>query len=145
MYDGILLPTDGSEAAEAMLTHGIKHAQKWDATVHALYVVDETESSTTIVGTDDDARHRLTEQGEAAVDEIAERANGADVEVTTAVREGTPHKEILAHADERDADMIVMSTHGRTGVSRVLIGSVTERVIRLSDCPVLAVNRPDTE
>ena len=71
----------------------------------------------------------------------AARAQG--VSVRTLVRTGTAHEEIVALATEENADVIVMGTHGRAGLARVLIGSVAERVIRFSPCPVLTVRTPE--
>jgi len=61
------------------------------------------------------------------------------VSVVTAVRTGAPYERILDYADQEGADMVVMGTHGRTGVDRYLLGSVTEKVVRTADIPVLTV------
>jgi nucleotide-binding universal stress UspA family protein len=61
------------------------------------------------------------------------------------IRQGVPHEQILAAAKECGADLIVMGTHGRTGLARVMLGSVTERVVRLSPVPVLTVRQPEHE
>ena len=61
----------------------------------------------------------------------------------TAVRRGDPHETIIEYADDVDADVIVMGTHGRTGLDRRVLGSVTERTVRLSDVPVLTVRADD--
>jgi nucleotide-binding universal stress UspA family protein len=82
---------------------------------------------------------RLRESADRAVDRACERLDAAGVPHETSVRDGSAHRAILAAAEEADADMIVMGTHGRTGVGRVLLGSVTERVVRRSDAPVLSV------
>lgn len=58
------------------------------------------------------------------------------------VAQGTPHQAILDHIDEHDIDLVVMGTHGRTGLDRYLLGSITEKVVRLSDAPVLTVRMP---
>ena len=145
MYDDILLPTDGSDAVGAMIVHGLALADRFDARLHALYVIDEVESGATIVGNREsgDVRTGLEEDGRRAVEDVAEAAAERGIDVTTSVREGEPHGEILDYAEGHDVDMIVMCTHGRSGLSRFLIGSVTEAVIRGTERPVLAVHRDD--
>lgn len=64
---------------------------------------------------------------------------GADVEVTTALLEGVPFKELIRHAADNGVDLIVMSTHGHTGLKHVLLGSTAERVVREAPCPVMTV------
>jgi nucleotide-binding universal stress UspA family protein len=59
------------------------------------------------------------------------------------MRLGTPSEEIVNYADEHEIDLIVMGTHGRTGVARVLLGSVAEKVVRKAPCPVLTVHNPE--
>ena len=82
-------------------------------------------------------------QGQAIVDEVANALDG--VETRTAVLGGTPHEVILDYADDHDVDLVVMGTHGRTGIDRYLLGSVTEKVVRLADTPVLTVRQRETE
>src|SRR5918999_5298115 len=66
----------------------------------------------------------------------------ANAKVRQEVEIGTPYKRIVEKAEAEGTDMIVMSTHGRTGLAHMLIGSVTERVLRRAPCPVLAVPAP---
>ena len=143
MYDDVLIPTDGTDAVEAAIEHGFGLARTYDATVHALYVVDETESGAEIVGTGagSDTRTRYESDGRDALDALVEEGDRRDVPVSTTLVEGTPHKLIAEYAAEYDVDVIVMGTHGRSGLSRFLSGSVTERVIRTTDVPVFAVQR----
>jgi nucleotide-binding universal stress UspA family protein len=136
MYDHILLPTDGSEAAEAAVDHAVRLARTFDATVHVLSVVEHipaVEMDAAVV------HERLSESADRAVDRAVERLDAAGVDHASAVRDGSAHRAILDEADEVGADLIVMGTHGRSGVGRVLLGSVTERVVRGADAPVMAV------
>jgi nucleotide-binding universal stress UspA family protein len=142
MYDAILVPTDGSDATDAALDHALDHARTYGATLHVLYVVDDTGvpmDVTTVT-----LQEALVEHGEAAVETVAGRVEAADVPVVSAVVRGTPHREILDYVDEHDVNLVVMATHGRSGIDRYLLGSVTEKVVRLSDAPVLTV-RVDEE
>ena len=90
----------------------------------------------------DQLRVDVERDAEKAVDHVAAEADRAGVNATRAVEPGVPHEEILQYAREHDIDLIVMGTHGRTGLDHVLIGSVAERVVRTSSTPVLTV-RPE--
>jgi nucleotide-binding universal stress UspA family protein len=141
MYDEILLPTDGSEAAEAAVDHATRLARAFDGRVHVLSVVEPipaVEMDAALV------QERLREGADRAVDRAVDRIEAAGVETERSVRDGSAHRAILAAAEAVGADLIVMGTHGRTGVGRVLLGSVTERVVRRADAPVLSVRyHPD--
>lgn len=138
MYDRILLPTDGSPGSDHVADQAVELAATTGATLHVVSVVDE-EASFVTSETAEATRKALTDAGERAVSRAADRAAETDVTVETEVRTGTPHQVIVEYADEIGADVIVMGTHGRSGLERYLLGSVTERVLRLADQPVLAV------
>lgn len=140
MYDDILVPTDGSEGTARAVEHAIDIAQKYDATVHALYVVNTSAYSTLPADSNwESITAALEDEGEAATTEIGERMSEAGVDSVTVVEEGIPHKTILNYADEKGIDLIVMGTHGKSGLDRLLLGSVTEKVVRASETPVLTV------
>lgn len=142
MYEDILVPTDGSEEVSAAIEHGFDLATKYQATVHALYVVDDSRGGSGLLNADSGSiLARLREEGNRAVDEVVERGANADIDVVSEIREDLPHEGILGYIDDHDIDLVVMSSHGRSGVSRFLFGSVTERVLRLTDRPVLVVGR----
>lgn len=145
MYDRILVPTDGSEGAEPAVDHAIELAAAFDATVHALYVVDTAAFADLDEAAveSDLVTESLTEGGRDAVDRVAERAREAGVEAETMVTRGRPVGTILDYAADHDVDVIVMGTHGRSGLDRLLLGSVTEKVVRKSRIPVLTVRRDD--
>lgn len=85
--------------------------------------------------------------GNDLVDNIVERAKQEGLTASGSVRHGIPHQVILEYTEEQDIDLIVMSTHGRTGPERYLIGSVAEKIPRLSDVPVLTtrITENDTQ
>ena len=85
---------------------------------------------------------RSEREGQQAVEVVADRAREAGLVATTTVERGIPHEAILAHAEAVGADLIVMGTHGRSGVDRFLLGSVTEKAIRRADIPILVVRYP---
>lgn len=137
MHDHVLLPTDGSENAERAVEQAVDLASSYDATLHLLYVVDvkhmTSDAAETLMG------DQLEHAGQAAVDAIAERAERSGLTVNSTVAPGTPAQGILNYVADNDIDIIVMGTRGRTGLDRLLVGSVTEKVVRLSDVPVLTV------
>jgi nucleotide-binding universal stress UspA family protein len=133
MYDNILIPTDGSHGANAAFKHGIEIASQWDATLHALYVVD------TRLARSGPLLETLRDEGRQAVRDVEVGGTQAGLTVVTEIAEGNPHEEILAYVSEHGIDMVIMGTHGRTGLDRVVMGSVAERVVRRSPIPVLTV------
>lgn len=146
MYDNILLTTDGSEGALTAVEHGFGLAELSGATVHVLYVVDDTRGGGGLLGTDmETVTSELQTMGEEAVSEIASRGEESGLTVKTEVRAALPHEGIIDYADEHDIDLLVMSSRGRSGVSRFVFGSVTERVMRLCDRPVLVVSREESD
>jgi nucleotide-binding universal stress UspA family protein len=137
MYDELLLPFDGSEGAAAVLHHAGELAHRFDAGVRVLYVADTTRDSLTVVeGRPVDA---LVREGEDTVAEAAKTLETLGVAHETDVVQGNPAPTIVEYAEEFGLDLVVMPTHGREGVSRYLVGSVTEKVVRLCSVPVLAV------
>lgn len=143
MYDRILLPTDGSTGTAHVAMQAVNLAQQYGSRIHILHVVDTSMSSLLEdAGTSDEV---LEERGRRAVQMIERMAESHDVAATTEIRSGDPAETILEYADEIDADVIVAGTHGRSGVRRHLLGSVTERLVRHSSCPVLTVRLPETD
>lgn len=154
MYKKILVPTDGSDRARLAGEQAISIATQFDATLSALYVVDERAfrmaggnltAATEPTGVDADVPSEETavrERGEEAIETIRTLAKEATLDFESDVVLGIPSEAILEYADETDVDLIVMGTHGRTGFKRYVLGSVTERVVRLSDVPVLTVRSP---
>ena len=143
MYDIVLFPTDGSDTATEAAAHAIDLAARHDAALHVLYVVDHERVSRMApkLGTDH-IKETLQQEGERATSEIADRAAEAGLETTTSIREGAPADTITGYADTVDADAVVMGTNGRTGMDRLLLGSVAERVIQTTDLPVTTVKAP---
>ncbi|PCR90538.1 universal stress protein [Natrinema ejinorense] len=136
MYQDILIPTDGSDGTRQSITHGLTIADRFDATIHALSIVPEGPLGT--LQTDE-----AIPAAERAVERVETEATREGVDAVTAVEQGVPHEEILAYVDEHGIDMIVMGTQGRTGLDRVLVGSVTERVVRMADVPIVTVRLTD--
>ncbi|ESP87522.1 universal stress protein [Candidatus Halobonum tyrrellensis] len=138
MFDTIVIATDGSDSVGRAVDVALDLAEKFDAAVHALYVVDsgEVDSSPEAVRTD--MRNALQERGGSAIVDVQKRSAG---DVTAVVREGRPPNEIGDYAREIDADLVATGTRGRHGENRFLIGSVAERVVRTCPVPVLTVRQ----
>lgn len=145
VYEDVLVPTDGSDAVQEAIDEAIALAGLSDATLHALSVVDIDDYALVPDAEVVAIEETLETAANRAVDDVRERGEAADLEVRTEVRRGTPHEEILAYAADRDVDLIVMGTHGRSNLDRVLLGSVTEKVVRNADRPVLVERLPDSE
>lgn len=143
MYDSILLPVDGSERVAKIIHHAAELAQWTEATIQVVFVADTTQDSVTVVdGTVVDA---LKREGETIVADVAETLEALGVEHGTDVVQGSPAPTIVDYAERYDYDLVVLPTHGRTGISRYLLGSVTEKVVRLSDVPVLTARMQSDE
>ena len=148
MYQRILVPTDGSNVAEAAVEKAIDLAATYDAEVHALYVADVDAIA---YGLGSEQLERIRQGKFSEMDEFAEQAREATEYVISEGKErgvavtefhtgGKPHREIADYAEENDIDLVVMGSHGRAGVRRALLGSVTERTLRSTHVPVLVVD-----
>ena len=140
LYDRILVPTDGSSEGKRAVAHALDLATVHGSDVHTLYVVDTAsyagipmESSWEGVG------DLLRSDAREAIEAVEELAAGTSVDVESAVVEGTPSREIIQYAEGNDCDLVVMGTHGRGGIDRLLLGSVAEKVVRGAAVPVLTV------
>ena len=124
MYRHILIPTDGSELAEHGVAHGLALAKSLGAKVSVIYVVEPLLA--------------VTGDFASVLDRAANAAKEAGVSCETIqVENGQPHQAIIAAAEDKGCDLIVMSSHGRSGLSMLLIGSVTNKVLAHAKTPVL--------
>lgn len=125
----ILVTTDFSDYSASALEYAISLADVHNADVHLLHVVDGGPK-----GTRHTEKYSQSAMRKFIFEKVDEFQN-----ITQAIRTGIPHEEILRYAREFQIDMIVIATHGRTGLAHVLMGSVTEKVVRHSTVPVLTV------
>lgn len=140
MYDQILVPTDGSDAARAAAEEAIALAEQFGGTVHAVYVVDESATNLLLnVASLESVTEAMSTAGSEATERIAEMCAAADVPVETEIIRGMQvHGAILEYIETHEIDLVVMGTAGRRGVQH-LLGSTTERVLANSSVPVLSV------
>jgi nucleotide-binding universal stress UspA family protein len=136
-YDDVLLPTDGSEGAVAAIDLGVALADAYDATVHTVYSV-ETGRLPATEGVEP-LHDALEATGREALSTVRERARAAGVGVSAHLGRGPAARVILSYVEDHGVDLVVMGTHGRSGVERYLVGSVTETVVRHAAVPVCCV------
>ena len=137
MFDTVVVATDGSESAERAVTVALDLAARFDAAVHALYVVDAGE----VAESPPDIREELGDALRAAGEEALSFVDDHGDAVTTAVREGDPATEVIDYAESVDADLVATGTRGRHGEHAFLLGSAAEAVVRRAPMPVLTVRQ----
>lgn len=142
----ILLPTDFSNYSAAATKYACELASRFDADLHLLHLLELHLSSTPDFGLGLALPRYINESRAAAEKSLAgvldQNWSAGRRTVIQAVLEGSPKVEIIRYARKQDIDLIVLSTHGRTGLAHVIMGSVAESVVRTAPCPVLTV-RPE--
>jgi nucleotide-binding universal stress UspA family protein len=134
MFDSVLIPIDGSDTAKRAAKVGLELAVRCDASVDLLYARQRRGREK---HTADEERD--TDHGEAIFEEVRALDVTESPSVETYLTGGPPHKLIEAHVEDHDIDLVVMGRRGRTGLAKHMLGSVTERVLRQVDTPVLTV------
>ncbi len=138
----ILLPTDFSKLSMSAAQYAIDLAKQYNAKIHLLNVIEKTPPILTIHSLDlseekiiksieDDARNSL--------EKAAAKIKNEEVEVASILKKGLDYQEIVSYSQKNKIDVIVIATHGRTGLLHTLLGSVAEKVIRYAKCPVLVI------
>jgi nucleotide-binding universal stress UspA family protein len=144
--DRILVPTDLSEFSKHAMRYGCEFANRFNAELHLLNIVQDVVAMVPEPGMAFPAPGEyLQELQQASTKALAELPDPTwlrGVNVVRHVRVGTPFLEIVRYAKETGIDLIVIGTHGRSGLAHVLLGSTAEKVVRKSPCPVLTV-RPE--
>lgn len=141
-YRRILVPTDFSAASSHALDEGVKLARKFNAELVVIHVNEGASDYASHFMTDTHVKSTMQLATQAARAELAniEQARFKDVKGRTVLVEtGTAVESICSWAESHDVDLIVIATHGRSGLSRFLLGSVAERVVRHAPCHVLTV------
>ena len=139
MFERILLPTDGADSMDAVVRTAADIADRRDAAVHVLYVIDDRAFLTLDDEMKDEVLAELTGEGEVATDRAAARLREAGIDVATEIRQGDPAEEILSAVDAAGADLVAMGTR-RGDYSNSMMGSVSQEVVARAPVPVLTVN-----
>jgi len=139
----ILFPTDFSQSATYAWQYAMTLATQFKAVLYVLHVLElpPAESFPSRAARERAVRE-LRRKGEARLARWVQDRRLKRSRLRTLTAQGTPFYEILATARETGADLIVMATHGRTGLAHLLLGSVAEKVVRMAPCPVLTVKPP---
>ncbi len=142
----ICVPTDFSEHADHALAYGLSIASRYGCEVHVLHVAEDAEdmaaakalaeSTSPVFVTD------FLEKLEAEAEAAELEAKLGEVGIVRAFRAGSPADEICRYVDQQGIDLVVIGTHGRTGLERLMMGSVAESLVRKCPCPVLSVRLP---
>ena len=146
VYDRIIVPTDGSASSRPAINHAAELAAVHDATIDAVYVVNLASfSGVPSEGSWEGVSKALEREGEEALDVVETTCSTHDVPVERVRLEGRPSQRIVEYATNQGADLIVMGTHGRGGLDRLLLGSVAERVVRSAPVPVMTVQAGESD
>jgi nucleotide-binding universal stress UspA family protein len=145
----MLVPTDFSEDSEQAARYAVELAKRFQAEIHCVHVVDIpadllSTSAYYMTGPSEAFLDQIREESKKNLETFAEK-NLEGVQVRTAFLEGSPFVEILRYARDQQIDLVVIATHGRTGLRHVLFGSVAEKVVRKAPCPVLVVKREERD
>jgi universal stress protein A len=140
----IIVPTDFSEYSDKALSQAIDIANQYHSRIYLLHVVGSVIQCTVDYGLDPKTINSVEKESIAAAKkmiqgQILKFPNAKSVEIIADIRKGTPYEEILKAQQEKKGDLIVIASHGQTGLIRYLMGSVAEKVLRQSKCSVLLV------
>jgi nucleotide-binding universal stress UspA family protein len=144
----ILFPTDFSQGARAAMDYALSLARDFQAKLILLYVIQDISIAEWYIPSSISAADLVEDMQKSAWKEMekwADEAAGKVAEVEKIVLRGVPFVEIIKTAKDKNADMIVIGTHGRTGIDHMLFGSTAEKVVRKSSCPVLTVRMTGKE
>lgn len=143
----ILVPTDFSEASENAFRYALQFARQFGAVISLLHVAEFHYGPLEgVEGIDINViKKRLKEESHRRLEAFTRNGPPVPIQCETVVRIGRPSHEIIRMAKEEDIDLIIISSHGRTGWKHVLMGGTTENVVRLAPCPVLTVREHEHE
>lgn len=142
-FNKILLPTDFSEYSLTAIEYAVDLADKYDAELHVLHVLEKTPPILAIRSFDlseEKIISSLENDANASLKKVEERLKSITGRpINMVLRKGIDYQEIVEYCNEEKIDLIVIATHGRTGILHTLLGSVAEKVIRYAKCPVMVV------
>ena len=137
-----LVPIDYSTHSKTALEYALKIAPTYNAGLQLLHIVEESIHPLFYaagINSIFEINSQLKTRSKEAIREMLDSIGGSDIEADIFVVEGRASSEIIKFAEEKSSDLIIISTHGLTGIEHLLLGSVTEKVVRMAKCPVLTV------
>jgi len=149
-FSNILVPVDFSPVSKRVIAHAVSIAKRFDAAVHVVHAFElPPPLRPDLTVWSGDFRATLEKQGHdegvRTLRTLLDDRDFAGVPITTEVKPGHPYDVILASAEARKSDLIVMGTHGRTGLSHLVMGSVAEKVVQHAPCPILTIRALSAE
>jgi nucleotide-binding universal stress UspA family protein len=141
----ILLPTDLSSTSLSAADYAVELASQYNAKIHLLHVLEKTPPILTIRSLDlsqEKILKSFEEEGKKSLENAVKKIQKnriSEVNIEPVLKKGIDYEEIVKYSKEHKIDVIVIATHGRTGILRTLLGSVAEKVIRYAKCPVLVI------
>ena len=145
----ICVPTDFSDEAHHALRYAVTFAEQFNAQVHLLHIVQDIMPTVPEPGLAILPTEEIIQNLEQGATEGLRKVLGGEwsnkLDVVRVVRHGVPFHEICQYAKDEEVDLLVLGTHGRSGIAHFLLGSVAERVVRSSPCPVLTIRHPEHE
>ncbi|MDZ7290142.1 MAG: universal stress protein [candidate division KSB1 bacterium] len=147
-YQRILVPLDFSQYSKHALRYGVELAKQFNSQLDILHVIEEQVQPAYYVSGEISLFNLvpdIREKSRAALKEFVEGDMPANLDFLLHLREGRSHTEIVAFAEEQETDVIVLATHGLSGLEHLLLGSTAEKVIRKAKCAVLTVKSPERE
>lgn len=145
----ILVPTDFSEPSERAAVYALELAKRYGAEVHCVHVSDipadlMATSAYYMTGPSEQFVDQVRDESKKSLEAFAAK-NFAGLGAKTVFLEGRPFVEIIRYARDEKIDLVVIATHGRSGLKHALFGSVAEKVVRKAPCPVLVVKRDERD
>lgn len=145
----IIVPTDFSKLSFSAMEYARDLAERMNAVIHLVYVLEKTPPFLAIRSLDVSEEDVMKHMEEEAYKQLFETASkfkvDSNVDIIEVLRKGNDYEEIVNYSKEINCDLIVIATHGRTGVLHTLLGSVAEKVIRYAKCPVLVITPEEEE
>lgn len=145
MYTDVLLATDGSDCARQATTHAIELADRYDATLHAIYVIETRTGYDSGIVDPETIERDLQAEGESILTDVRRDADQQGVELVERIEQGVPEREIVDYVGANDVDVVVVGARGRSAFKTVLLGSTSETLIRELSIPVVLMTENGPE
>lgn len=145
--DKILVPTDFSQNSMQALQQAVEFAKRFQAEIVLVHVIEPPVYPAMTFGAAAASlpviHEEMRENASTHLEKIRAELEGSGLKARAELRDGSPFSEVIGLAKEEDVDLIVIATHGHTGIKHLLLGSTAEKVVRKAPCPVLTIRNPD--